>query len=98
MKKIAPIMLLLGLAGVATLWAQTSQTDQKTIQQLEARLKALENRVTALEKAGETKSITLPSSQLPPESKPRPDWKPFEFNGQTYYVVPLRQGEVKGAK
>jgi hypothetical protein len=94
MKTIIPAILFAALIGVSTLWAQNSQTDQKTIKQLEARFQALEARVTALEKIKETKCVTLPSSQLPPASKPDPRWRPFEFNGQTYYAIPLKQGEM----
>ena len=82
------------LIAVSTLMAQNSQSDQKTIKQLEARLKALESRVTVLEQTKETKYITVPSPQLPPASTPDPRWKPFEFNGQTYYAIPLRQAET----
>jgi len=95
MKTIVTLILFGLLVSVATLWAQTSQKDQRTIQQLEARLKTLEDRVAALEKTKETKYITLPSSQLPPASTPKPDWRPFEFNGQTYYYVPLKQDETR---
>ena|ERR1041385_1043080 len=94
MKTIVPVILLAALIGVSTLWAQNSQSDQKTIKQLEARLQALEARVTVLESTKETKYITLPSSQLPPASKPDPRWRPYEFNGQTYYAIPLKQGET----
>ena len=94
MKTIATVIVLAVLVSVATVWAQTNQKAEKTIQQLEARLKTLEDRVAALEKTKETKYITLPSSQLPPASTPKPDWRPFEFNGQTYYYVPLKQDET----
>ena len=94
MKTIVPAVLFAALIGVSTMWAQNSQTDQKTIKQLEARLQALEERVILLEKAKETKYVTLPSSQLAPASKPDPRWRPFESNGQTYYAIPLKQGET----
>ena len=92
MKTTVPVILFAGLIGASMLWAQDSQTDQKTIKQLQARLQALEQRVTTLEKKAEIKYMTVPSSQLPPTEKPL--GKPFEFNGHTYYVVPLKQGET----
>ena len=90
MKRTLPAILLAGLIGVSLLWAQDSQTDQKAVKQLQDRVQSLEQRVTALERKVEAKYVTLPSSQVPPGEKP--PGRPFEFNGQTYYVVPLQQG------
>jgi hypothetical protein len=93
MKPIVSVLLLAALIGVTTLWAQNSESDQKIIKQLEARLQALEIRVTSLEKTKQTKHVTIPSSQLPGAAKP--PGRPFEFNGQTYYLVPLKSGETQ---
>src|SRR5436190_12858920 len=90
MRTIIPAILFAAWIGVSTLWAQNSQTDQNMIKQLEGRLQVLEARVTKLEKIKETKYVTLPSSQFPAASKPDPRWRPFEFDGQTYYAIPLK--------
>ena len=97
MKRTIHLILLAGLIGASMLWAQDSQTDQETIKQLQLRLHALEQRVTALEKKAETKYIALPPSQFEPQQPPhteKPPGQPFEFNGKTYYMVPLKQGDA----
>ena len=106
MKTIGPVALVIGLIGVATLWAQTTPSNQKNNEALEARIKALEERVTSLERltarttAGPANLIAAPSQtnsalssflQVPPAPAPNPRWKPFQFNNETYYFVPLSQ-------
>src|SRR5690348_16877198 len=85
MKRASLVLLFVGLISASLLWAQDTRTDQKTITRLEARLQALEQRVTALEKRKEeVQSIVLPPTQLPAETPgQRPLGRPFEFNGQT---------------
>src|SRR5438270_8025118 len=42
---------------------------------------------------------------VPPQQAPQQgtgqvpqNWRPFEFNGATYYVIPLRDGDAKGQR
>jgi cell division protein FtsB len=53
-------------------------------EKLRARVKQLEAEVEALKK---TRSITLAPQPIAPTAPPT--WKPFQFNGATYYMVPL---------
>ncbi|MDQ3812885.1 MAG: hypothetical protein M3347_02915 [Armatimonadota bacterium] len=45
-------------------------------------------------------SVVPPPANAQPENKdtPPPDWKPFEFNGTRFYVVPLTESGVKPQK
>jgi hypothetical protein len=56
-------------------------------QTLRARVKELEAEVAALKRS---RAVTL----VPPAPGPKvpPTWQPFEFNGATYYMVPLEAG------
>jgi hypothetical protein len=51
---------------------------------LQRRVAELENRVAAIER--EKASSIGPSAAI--NRGPKDDWQPFEFNGQTIYIVP----------
>lgn len=59
---------------------------KRAVSAMEAKLRQLQqNRGTVVVPPGEVRSA-------PPEG-----WKPFQFNGQTYYLIPLEHGQ-KGDK
>jgi hypothetical protein len=70
---------------------------------LQARIKALEQRIEKLEAAKPSSVQVLQAPKLPPSTTappmitaPRPDqlpngWQEREFNGMKYYLIPLRQ-------
>ena len=62
---------------------------------LRARVKELEAQV---EKLKQSKAVVITQPAAPGQPQVPPSWKPFEFNGMTYYVVPLedsRGGNVR---
>lgn len=75
---------------------------KQQLDRLQARIQALEQRVEKLEaqklapvQASQAPKL-LPPTAPPALVVPRPEalpknWQPFEFNGMTYYLVPLRQ-------
>ena len=62
---------------------------------LRRRVKELEARVEELK---QSKAVVVPQPGVPGQAQVPPSWKPFEFNGMTYYVVPLRDGEGAPAR
>lgn len=81
----------LAACSVVGIWLRASETpkpngnDAPVIQQLLDRVAKLEARVAKLEQR--QPKMVVPYSQ-PVPSVPR-DWERREFNGQTYYIVPL---------
>ena len=83
------------VVGAATgIWATTASSDSAEdldVREIEKGLADLEKRIERLEKRP-------PSSSWPsrlPWGLDRPvprGWQPWEFNGRTYYWIPLRQG------
>lgn len=59
---------------------------------LHARVRELEAQV---KKLAENRTVTIVPQPGTPRNQVPPDWKPFRFNGGTYYIVPL---EGTGAK
>ena len=55
------------------------------------RVEALENRVAQLEKGSQSAIGSYsPVAPSPPEQNRVPEnWRPFQFNGQTSYIVPI---------
>ena len=79
-----------------------SDATQDRVRELEAKLSAAEQRGIQLTKKNlelekQVKQLQLQLAVMqvapPQELKTMPDgWKPFQFNGMTYYVVPLDAG------
>ena len=98
-------MVVLALIGVATVLAQTTPSNQKATEALENRIKALEQSVATLEtlnaKTMGQRSVIFapsvtnfaPSSSFEVQPVPNPHWKPFQFNNETYYFIPLGLSE-----
>ncbi len=94
----AVAVLVLGTVSAGP--AQDATQDR--VKELEAKLSAAEQRGiqltkknAELEKQVKQLQIQLATMQVsrPEELKTLPDgWKPFQFNGMTYYVVPLDSG------
>ena len=58
---------------------------------LKRRVKELEVQV---EKLRDSRGVNiLPGPLRMPDNKVPPDWKPFEFNGVTYYIVPCEAAQ-----
>ncbi|MBP7053791.1 MAG: hypothetical protein KBE65_22495 [Phycisphaerae bacterium] len=92
--------VVLGIAPAAPQPAQESSQ----IEQLRNEIAALRQRIEALEKRLPDHSIIIPrdnSRQGPiviePPSPARRDWRPFEFNGMQFYVVPLGNEQTRPA-
>ncbi len=73
---------------------ESSEVEQlrKEIAELRQRVQSLEDRMRdhsiVVPRGGRGRSIITIPPGLP--SRPVPnDWRPFEFNGMTYYVVPI---------
>jgi hypothetical protein len=90
-------MLLLGIAGVLSIVAlaiaETNEPDgpkdmAAQVKGLKNEVDSLQSRLAKLEKqVGELANLT---KVYPAPGEPR-GWKPFQFNGQTYYLVPVKE-------
>jgi hypothetical protein len=108
-KKLAALMAVaLGIGLVAFLSsAETApemqrQDSGKSIQELQKRVEKLETEIRALQKQMKElesrRTITIPGSQLP-KGFPIPQGsKPFKFNGQTYWYVPVHSDRLNPSK
>lgn len=72
--------------------------ESSQIEQLRNQIDSLRQRVDSLEKQSKDRSLVIPKDgpQDPMIIKPpyrhgpdRRNWKPFEFNGMTFYVIPV---------
>jgi hypothetical protein len=95
--------ITLAACSAAGIWLSAAETrkpnenDAPVIKQLLDRVAKLEARVAQLEQR--QPKIVVPYSQ-PLQRVPK-DWERREFNGQTYFIVPLdtsRAGEPTGSK
>ena len=72
---------------------QATNQQQVGIQELHQRISKLETQVAALQKQVKElesrKILTIPGSQFSQGSQIPPGSKQYEFNGQTYWYVPL---------
>ncbi len=73
-------------------------SEQSQIEQLKEEVASLRGRVESLEKQLKDRSLVVPRGGrespmiIRPPGRPGPvpkDWRPFEFNGMTYYIVPV---------
>ena len=60
---------------------------------LRAKVTELEAQVVRLQR----KAVMVPQPGAPGQPQVPPGWQPFQFNGMTYYVVPLGEGQGAGA-
>jgi hypothetical protein len=99
-KKLAVLMAAaLGIGLVAFLSSaeiargMLQQDGGNSFQELQKRVGKLETQVTALQKQlkelESRRVLTIPGSQLPQGSAIPPGSRPYKFNGQTYWYVPL---------
>lgn len=100
-------MLLLSVAvfiSISIFAAETEQSsEQDEITQLKEKIEALEERVAELEKKLEKKQPNiilkqkktpqLPDFSLPQQDIPQ-DWEQKEFNGMSYYIVPVKEQRI----
>jgi hypothetical protein len=61
---------------------------------LRAQVAELEAQVVRLQR----KAVMVPQPGVPGQSQVPPGWQPFQFNGMTYYVVPLGDGQGAPAR
>lgn len=100
-----PLLLITGVlvAGAALCVRAASSgpsQDPPGIEQLREEIAALHRRVDSLEERLKDRAIVIPrgdSRQGPilidPRQAPK-DWRPFEFNGMRFYVIPLENSHV----
>ena len=91
---------ILCLSALALSWAAASPARQedlaKQVQDLKKQVRALEDKVASLESRLQQLTLTIP--QTFPDLKQLPKgWQKYEFNGMSYYIVPLDQ-DLKKAK
>jgi len=84
--------VVLGVAAAASQPAKESSE----IEQLRDEIAALRQRVEALEKRLPDHSIIIPKDNgrqgpivIEPPAPTRKGWRPFEYNGMRFYVVPI---------
>lgn len=103
------VLVLVGLVtvgivlGVAAAASQPS-SESSQIGQLRAEIADLRQRVESLEEQVKDHSIVIPKQNgrqgpivIQPYRSPREipkDWKPFDFNGMQYYIVPINNGHA----
>ena len=105
------LLLLIGVitTGIVLGVAAASQPlqDSTEIERFREELAALRRRVESLEKQVKDRSIVIPKQNgrqgpivIQPYRSPREipkDWKPFDFNGMQYYIVPVNNGHTSQA-
>jgi hypothetical protein len=84
--------------------AETEQrTEKDEITQLKEKIAALEERVAELEEKLEEKQPNIILKQkntpklpnlLPPSHDVPPNWEQKEFNGMSYYIVPIKEQRI----
>lgn len=100
------IMLLAGMVGVfsivALAIAETDEPDgpkdmaaqvkdlQNELDSLQSRLAKLEKQVTELANLMKVYPVPVPQPGVELPGVPK-GWKPFPFNGRTYYCVPVKE-------
>jgi hypothetical protein len=106
-----PLLLIAGaVVGVAALCLGAASPDPSPdspeIEQLRKEIAALRLRVELLEERLKDRAIVVPRGDgrqgpglIEPRGWPRQaprDWKPFEFNGMQFYVIPTRADIAAG--
>jgi hypothetical protein len=99
MKRMIAVLISIALPAILILsmGATSSEPSEKPseIEQLRQEVASLRQRVEALEKQVQENSIVIPKkgpAVISPPWRQRPapkDWKPFEFNGMPFYIVPI---------
>lgn len=85
---VAGASVLSPLATVAKAQAPVQETSDQKIARLEKEVRALRAQVAQLKRGTPIYTLTTPSLQTVPLARVTPG-VPFEFNGQTYYRMPL---------
>lgn len=85
-----------GCCVLGGVWAMAAQKPQAgasgEVDALKQRVEALEDRMAALEEGQRVMPRVVPSPQMPwyPQGQAAPEgWVPHEFNGRTYYAIPI---------
>lgn len=95
----APVSIAVAVLAMGLLaWGATDQgpRDDDSIARLQDRISSLEHRVEALENrlrattAGRSSAVRRPVPTPRSPNRPR-GWRRKEFNGRSYYVIPLEQ-------
>jgi TolA-binding protein len=100
MNKTKWMVGILCLSVIALSWGAAFPGGQedlaKQVQDLKKQVRALEDKVASLESRLQQLTLTIP--QTFPDLKQLPKgWQKYEFNGMSYYIVPLDQ-DLKKAK
>ena len=89
MKTTIPIAVIV-CCVLGSVWAVAANERQEPkpseVEALRDRVKALEDRVAAMEEQVRVAPRLLRTPRQVPER-----WQPREFNGMTYYVIPIEQ-------
>ncbi len=100
---VAGVIVAGVVLGIAPAAPQPGQ-ESSEIEQLRNEIAALRQRVEALEKHLPDRSIIIPRGDgrqgpivIEPQPPTRKDWKPFEFNGMQFYVIPIDNSQTSSA-
>lgn len=96
LRAIGITLLLFATASAGPGVAPGQEKPEAGLEALQKQVAALEAKVAALEKQIEKLSFSIPKSF--PDLKQLPKgWERREFNGMTYYIIPINQDQKKEA-
>ena len=88
-----PAKLMKSLEDLLKSYQEENARLRAQVETQQAQLVELEGQIVRLMRS---KAVMAPQPGVPGQSQVPPGWQPFQFNGMTYYVVPL-EGSRGGA-
>jgi hypothetical protein len=64
---------------------------KEKVVKLEAQVAELQKQIDEIKKKSVHSYFAIPEPKIKSKNPVSPDWKPFRFNGQQYYIVPLNE-------
>ncbi len=104
-KKIVTGLALVGIvvfgsynvSSIAKAQSPTNETSEQKIARLEKEVRQLREQIAQMKRATPIYTMPVTLLQNRPSVRATPG-VPFEFNGQTYYRMPLTRGDVPSAE